>query len=160
LVTAIYPGSFDPFTNGHLDVATRSSKIFDKLIIAVYARPVKNLLFDIEERVELTRKSVTNLENVEVRSFDCLFVDYARQVGAEVMVRGLRMTADFEREFEIAMMNRYLDANLEMITMMSKLRYQFLSSSMVKEVAELNGNITDLVPEHVAEALREKARQR
>jgi pantetheine-phosphate adenylyltransferase len=160
LVTAIYPGSFDPFTNGHLDVATRSCRIFDKLIIAVYARPLKNLLFDTEERVELTRKSVTHLENVEVHAFDCLFVDYARQVGAEVMVRGLRMTADFEREFEIAMMNRYLDPNLEMITMMSKLRYQFLSSSMVKEVAELNGNITDLVPEHVAEALREKARQK
>lgn len=159
MVTAIYPGSFDPFTNGHLDVATRSCKIFDKLIIAVYARPLKNLLFNTEERVELTRKSVTHLENVEVHTFDCLFVDYARQVGAMVMVRGLRMTADFEREFEIAMMNRYLDPNLEMITMMSKLRYQFLSSSMVKEVAELDGNITDLVPEHVAEALREKARQ-
>ena len=160
MVTAIYPGSFDPFTNGHLDVATRSCKIFDKLIIAVYARPLKNLLFNTEERLELTRKSVTHLGNVEVHSFDCLFVDYARQVGAEVMVRGLRMTADFEREFEIAMMNRYLDPNLEMITMMSKLRYQFLSSSMVKEVAELDGNITDLVPEHVADALREKARQR
>jgi pantetheine-phosphate adenylyltransferase len=159
LVTAIYPGSFDPFTNGHLDVATRSSMIFDKLIIAVYARPLKNLLFNTEERVELTSKAVKHLENVEVHSFDCLVVDYARQVGAGVMVRGLRMTADFEREFEIAMMNRYLDANLEMITMMSKLRYQFLSSSMVKEVAELDGSITDLVPEHVAEALREKARK-
>ena len=159
MVTAIYPGSFDPFTNGHLDVATRSCRIFDNLIIAVYAHPLKNILFDTEERVELARKSVTHLPNVEVRHFDCLLVDYARQVGAEVMVRGLRMTADFEREFEVAMMNRYLDANLEMITMMSKLRYQFLSSSMVKEVAGLNGNISALVPEHVAEALRKKARE-
>lgn len=156
---AIYPGSFDPFTNGHLDVTQRSVKIFEKLVIAVFDRPNKKLLFSVEERVELIKKSVSHLPNVEVTPFSSLFVDFARQVGAQVMVRGLRMSADFEREFEMAMMNHYLDPTLELVTMMSSLRYQFLSSSLVKEVAALSGNIKNLVPEPVAEALREKFRQ-
>jgi len=158
LTLAIYPGSFDPFTNGHLDIAKRSADIFDKLVIAVFARPQKNLHFTVEERVDLVRKSVTHLPNIEVRPFNCLFVDFARELGAQVMVRGLRMSADFEREFEMAMMNHYLDPKLELVTMMSSLRYQFLSSSLVKEVAALSGNIADLVPEPVAEALRGSSR--
>jgi pantetheine-phosphate adenylyltransferase len=157
LVIAIYPGSFDPVTNGHLDIATRASKLFEKLIIAVYAHPAKNIMFPIEERVRLVRSAVENLPNVTVESFDTLFVDFARQCGASVMVRGLRMSADFDHEFEMAMMNRYLDPDLELVTMMASLRYQFLSSSLIKEASALSGKINNLVPECVAEALRQRS---
>ena len=158
MTIAIYPGSFDPITNGHLDIATRASRIFDKLIIAVYARPAKNLMFDIDKRVELAREAVADLPNVSAEPFDKLFVDFARDCGASVMVRGLRMSADFEREFEMAMMNRYLDPNLELVTMMTSLKYQFLSSSLIKEASELSGKIIDLVPPCVARALKERAK--
>ena len=151
-------GSFDPITNGHLDIATRASKIFDKLIIAVYAKPPKNLMFNIDDRVAMAREAVESLPNVTVEPFQKLFVEFARDCGASVMVRGLRMSADFEREFEMAMMNRYLDPSLELVTMMASLKYQFLSSSLIKEASELSGKIIDLVPPCVARALREKAK--
>ena len=158
MVIAIYPGTFDPITNGHLDITTRAAKLFDKLIIAIYDTPNKHLLFSTEERVELARKAIANLPNVEVKSFGGLTVNFARQMKAQVMVRGLRMTSDFEREFELAMMNKQLYPELELVTFMANLKYQFLSSSLLKEVADLSGNINELVPEHVAEALRSKSR--
>jgi len=158
LTIAIYPGTFDPITNGHLDIVTRAAKLFDKLIIAVYNTPNKHILFSTEERVELVRQAIANLPNVEVKSFGGLAVNFARQMQAQVMVRGLRMTSDFEREFELAMMNKQLYPELELVTFMANLKYQFLSSSLLKEVADLSGNINDLVPEHVAEALRSKSR--
>ena len=156
MTIAIYPGSFDPITNGHIDVIARASKLFEKIIIAVYETPDKHLFFTVEERVELARRAVANLSNVEVKSFHGLTIDFAKQVKAKVMVRGLRMSADFEREFEMAMMNKKLDPELELVCFMTSQDYQFLSSSLLKEVASLKGNISDLVPEHVAQAIRKK----
>ena len=156
MTIAIYPGSFDPITNGHLDIATRAARLFDKLIIAVYGTPDKNLLFSTEERVDLVRRTITNLPNVEVTSFARLTVDFAKSVGANVMVRGLRVSGDFEREFDLAMMNKNLSPDLELICFMANLKYQFLSSSLLKEAASLGGNIDNLVPEPVAAALRQK----
>ena len=156
MTIALYPGSFDPITNGHIDIATRVAKFFEKIIIGVYERPDKQFFFTTEERVDLARRAVANLPNVEVESFSGLTVDFAKQVKAKVMVRGLRMSADFEREFEMAMMNKKLRPDLELVCLMASQEYQFLSSSLLKEVASLGGNINDLVPQHVAEALRKK----
>lgn len=153
---AIYPGSFDPVTNGHLDIATRAAKIFEKLIVGVYDTPNKPILFTTEERVELMRQAIADLPNVEVQSFSGLTVDFARRVKAKAMVRGLRMSADFEREFDMAMMNKKLSPELELVCLMPRVEYQFLSSSLLKEVASLGGDIEDLVPKHVASALRKK----
>jgi len=156
LSIAIYPGSFDPITNGHLDIATRAAKIFDKLVIGVYETPNKPILFTTEERVELIRQAIAHLPNVEVESFGGLTVDFARKVKAQAMVRGLRMSADFEREFDMAMMNKKLYPELEFFCLMSRVEYQFLSSSLLKEAASLGGDVDDLVPKHVASALRKK----
>jgi len=156
LTIAIYPGSFDPITNGHIDIATRAAKLFEKVIIAVYGTPNKHLLFTVEERIDLARQAVANLSNVEVKAFRGLTVDFAKQVKAKVMVRGLRMSADFEREFEMAMMNKKLYPELELVCFMTSQEYQFLSSSLLKEVASLEGCISDLVPEHVAQAIKKK----
>ena len=156
MTIAIYPGTFDPITNGHLDIATRAAKLFEKLIIGVYDTPNKRLLFTTKERVELVRQAVAGLPNVEVEAFPELTVDFARKVGARVMVRGLRAGADFEREFEMAMLNKKLSPELELICLMSRLEYQFLSSSLLKETASLGGDVDDLVPQHVTEALRRK----
>ena len=160
MTIAIYPGSFDPITNGHLDIATRAAKLFERLIIAVYDTPNKDILFTTEERVELVRQAIANLPNVEVESFTGLAVEFAKRKKAEVMVRGLRMTSDFEREFELAMMNKQLDPELEIVAFMASLNYQFLSSSLLKEAAALSGNIDDLVPKPVAEALKRKGQSR
>ena len=156
MTVAIYPGSFDPITNGHLDIVTRAARLFEKVIIGVYERPNKHLLFTVEERVDLVRRTVVNLANVEVKSFSGLSIAFAKQVKAQAMIRGLRMSADFEREFEMAMMNQKLFPGLDMVCLMASQEYQFLSSSLLKEVACLEGNINDLVPEHVAKALRKK----
>ena len=156
MTIAIYPGTFDPITNGHLDIVSRAAGLFDKIIIGVYERSNKHLLFTNEERVALVKRAVANIPNVEVKSFRGLAVDFARREKAQVMIRGLRMNADFEREFEMALMNRKLAPDLDLFCLMASQEYQFLSSSLLKEVALLNGNITDLVPEHVAEALRKK----
>ena len=156
MTIAIYPGTFDPITNGHLDIVARAAKLFDKVIIAIYEYPSNQILFSTEERVELARKSITYLPNVEVESFSGLAVAFAKKKQAQVMVRGLRMTSDFEREFELAMMNKKLDPDLELVPFMANLKYQFLSSSLLKEVASLSGYINDLVPQHVAEALKKK----
>lgn len=160
MTIAIYPGSFDPITNGHLDIATRAAKLFERLIIAVYDTPNKDILFSTEERVALVRQAIANLPNVEVESFTGLAVEFAKRKKAEVMVRGLRMTSDFEREFELAMMNKQLDPELEIVAFMASLNYQFLSSSLLKEAAALSGNIDNLVPKPVAEALKRKGQSR
>ena len=156
MTVAIYPGSFDPITNGHLDIATRASKIFEKLIIGVFETPNKPILFSSQERVELIRKAVAHLPNVKVESFSGLTVNFARKVNAQTMVRGLRMSADFEREFDMAMMTKKLYPELEFVCLMSRMEYQFLSSSLLKEAASFGGDIHDLVPKHVAEALKKK----
>jgi pantetheine-phosphate adenylyltransferase len=156
LITAFYPGSFDPITNGHVDIATRASNLFDKVVIGVFATPDKRLLFSTEERVDLARRAVAHLKKVEVRSYSNITVDFAKEIGAKVMVRGLRMVGDFEWEFEFAMMNRLLSADLELVCFMASQQYQFLSASLIKEVSSLGGDISSLVPKHVVEALKKK----
>ena len=156
MTVAIYPGTFDPITNGHLDIATRAAKLFQKVIIGVYDIPAKSLLFTTEERVDLVKQSIVDLPNVEVGTYSGLTVDFAREVGAQTIVRGLRVGADFEREFEMALMNKKLSSDFELVCLMANFRYQFLSSSLLKEVASLGGYIDDLVPEPVAVALKQK----
>ena len=156
MTVAIYPGSFDPITNGHIDVAIRAAKFFTKLVVGVYEMPSKPVLFSLEERLEMARQALADLPNIEVRSFSGLSVDFARKVEAQAMVRGLRVSADFEREFDMAMMNKNLYPELELVCFMASPDYQFLRSSLLKEVAKLGGDIKNLVPEHVAQALRKK----
>jgi pantetheine-phosphate adenylyltransferase len=156
MTIAIYPGSFDPITNGHLDIATRASKLFDKLIIGVYDTPSKSLMFNTQERVELVSQSIAHLPNVEVRTFIGLTVDFARKMEARAIVRGLRAMTDFENEFQMAIMNKKLSPDCEVVCLMSSLKFQFLSASLLKEVANLGGDIDDLVPKPVLEALRKR----
>ncbi|MFC2014057.1 pantetheine-phosphate adenylyltransferase [Chloroflexota bacterium] len=156
MTIAIYPGSFDPITSGHLDVATRASKLFEKLIIGVYDTPSKHLVFTTDERVELVRQAIVHLPNVEVKPYSVLTIDFAKKEKAQAMVRGLRMAGDFEREFNMAMMNRKLYPELEIVCLMASVEYQFLSSSLLKEAASLGGHMKDLVPKHVAVALQKK----
>jgi pantetheine-phosphate adenylyltransferase len=158
LTTALYPGTFDPITNGHLDIVARAAAIFDELIVGIYDRPSKRLMFTTEERVSLARQAVKHLTNVRVQSYSGLTIEFARNAGVKVMVRGLRMSSDFEREFEMEMMNKKLAPDIELVCFMSSLQYQFLSSSLLKEVAELKGCLDELVPDHVANALRGKFR--
>ena len=160
MTIAIYPGSFDPITNGHLDIVIRASRLFDKVIVAVYGRPAKNIMFSTEERIDLIRQAVVNLPNVEVDSFVGLVVDYVKVKKAQTIVRGLRVGADFEREFEMALMNKKLSPDCELVCLMANLKYQFLSSSLLKEVASLGGFIDDLVPKAVAVALKERVRMK
>ena len=129
MTIAVYPGSFDPITNGHLDIVKRASSLFESLIVAVYDRPEKNLLFSVEERVELAQKACEDIPNVQVRSFTGLVVDFIHQMKADVMIRGLRANSDFEREFEMALMNRTLAPDIELVCLMTSPRYQFISSS-------------------------------
>jgi pantetheine-phosphate adenylyltransferase len=156
MTIAVYPGTFDPFTNGHLDVASRAARLFEKLIVGVYGTPEKKLMFELEERVALARSAVTSLPNVEVRPYHGLTVDFAHEAGAQVMVRGLRVSADFEFEFDLAMMTHKLSPDLEMVCLMANPQYQFLSASLLKEVARLGGKVDDWVPAAVARAVKKK----
>ena len=156
MTTAVYPGSFDPMTKGHLDIAERAAALFEKLTIAVYDLPAKNLLFNTEERVDLARRSVAHLPNVDVIAFSGLTVECARQLGARVLVRGLRAGQDFEREFEMALMNKKLAPDVESVFLMTNLLYQFVSASLSKEVVQLGGAALDLFPTPVAELLMAK----
>jgi pantetheine-phosphate adenylyltransferase len=154
--TAIYPGSFDPITNGHLDVVQRAAKLFDRVVVAVARSESKHPLFSLEERVELVRQSVRGIPHVEADAFDCLLVDYVRQQSAQVVLRGLRAVSDFEFEFQMALMNRSLNENFETIFMMPKDTYTFLSSRIVKEIARLGGDVSGFVPEHVRTTMLSK----
>ncbi len=156
MTVAIYPGAFDPITNGHLDIAARAARLFQKVVIGVFDTPAKNLLFTTEERVNMVRQSIVGLPNVDVEPFASLTVDFARKVGAETIVRGLRIGADFEREFEMALMNKNLAPDCELVCLITNPKYQYLSSSLLKEVASLGGRINDLVPKPVAVALKKK----
>ncbi|MHB8104515.1 MAG: pantetheine-phosphate adenylyltransferase [Dehalococcoidales bacterium] len=156
MIIALYPGSFDPITNGHIDIATRASKLFDKTIIGIFATPEKNLMFSLEERVEMAKKATAHLAKVEVVPYPNITVEFAKEIKAQVLVRGLRMIGDFEWEFEMAMMNQMLSPGLETVCFMASQEYQFLSASLIKEVASLGGDISKLVPKHVAAALKKK----
>ena len=155
-VIAIYPGSFDPPTNGHLDLIERGSKIFDLLIVAILGNPEKNPLFTIQERVEMLRDVTQHCSNVEVETFNGLLVDYAVRRQARVILRGIRAISDYEYEMQMALMNRKLDPNLETVFMMPAVAYTFLSSRLVREVCQLGGDIRSLVPPAVEERLRAK----
>jgi len=154
VTVAIYPGTFDPITNGHLDIAVRAARLFEKVVIGVYDTPAKDLMFTTAERVDLAVQSVQGADNIEVCAFKSLTVDFAAKVGAKAIVRGLRIGADFEYEREMALMNNKLSPDIELVCLMASLKYQYLSSSRLKEVARLRGNIFDLVPEPVAKALK------
>src|SRR5215468_144652 len=154
--TAIYPGSFDPLTNGHLDVIQRATKLFDRVIVAVAKSESKNPLFTLEERVDLVAEAVRHLPNVEPDSFDGLLVEYVEKRSAQAVIRGLRAVSDFEFEFQLALMNRKLNERIETIFMMPKDTYTFLSSRIVKEIASLGGEVTAFVPAHVRAALTAK----
>ena len=154
--TAIYPGTFDPVTKGHIDLIERASTLFKRVIVAVAVNPSKAPLFDIEERVALVRQVTGKLTNIEVCGFDSLLVHFAREQDAGVLLRGLRAVSDFEYEFQLAGMNRKLSPDLETIFLMPAEKYTYISSSLVKEVAKLNGDVTDFVPDIVKQALAKK----
>ncbi|MFD0680199.1 MULTISPECIES: pantetheine-phosphate adenylyltransferase [unclassified Paenibacillus] len=153
---AVYPGSFDPVTNGHLDIIRRSAKVFDKLIVAVLNNTSKNPLFTVEERTELLRKVTSDLPNVEIDSFRDLLINYMKDKNAHLIVRGLRAVSDFEYELQMASTNQKLDENIETFFMTSTPMYSYLSSSIVKEVARFHGPVGDLVPVEVEKALHGK----
>jgi len=154
--TALFPGTFDPFTNGHLDLTRRAARLFDRVIVAVAPSPAKGTLFELDERVAMIHSAVKPLRNVEVVTFSDLVVDCARRLGAQVMIRGLRAVSDFEYEFQMALMNRNLSPGLEVVFLMPSQQYTYLNSTLVKEVARLGGRITGLVPVVVEERLRVK----
>jgi pantetheine-phosphate adenylyltransferase len=158
--TAIYPGSFDPITMGHVDIVTRASRMFERIIMAVVGNPAKTAYLSLEERVQLARESVQALPNVVVESFEGLTVDLARSHDATIIIRGLRAMSDFENEFAMSQMNKRLCPDVETIFMMAGLDYQFLSSSMAKEVASFGGNVEGLVPENARFALAHKGVRR
>jgi pantetheine-phosphate adenylyltransferase len=157
--TAIYPGSFDPITNGHIDIARRAAAIFDEVVLAVYDTPAKSLVFSTPERVEMAKRAVAAIPRVRVEAFSGLTVDYARTVGARAIVRGLRAVSDFEVETQMALMNRKLAPEIEVVLLITSIQYSFLSASLIKEVIKLGGPASDLVPDFVADALRRKFAQ-
>ncbi len=153
---AVYPGSFDPITNGHLDIVERSSEMFDTIIIAVFANPRKEPLLTVEERLDLIREVTRHLPNVQVDSFEGLLSDYARQRSAKVIIRGLRAVSDFEYEFQMSLMNKKLNPNVETIFMTSSSKNIYVSSTIIKEVSALGGAVSGLVPRAVENRLVEK----
>ena len=155
-VNAIYPGTFDPPTNGHLDLITRGSRIFSHLTVAILINPVKNPLFTVEERVEMLTEATTPLSNVSVATFDGLMVDFAKRQGAAAVLRGIRAISDYEHEFQMALMNRRLAPEIETVFLQPAGRYSFVSSRMVKEVFSFGGDITGLVPPNVLKRLRQR----
>ncbi len=157
---AVYPGSFDPPTNGHCDIIKRSSKLFDKLIVAVAENPAKKYFFSVEERIAMLREIVREYDNIEVTHFEGLLVEYADTIGAVTIIRGLRALSDFEYEFELALMNRHLNSNVDTIFMMTDEHYSFIRSSLVREVARLGGDISDKVPPVVERYLKERFSQK
>jgi len=155
-VLAIYPGSFDPVTNGHLDLIERGAKIFDRLVVSILRNFEKEPLFTVEERVEMLREVTLPWPNVEVDVFSGLLVEYARLRQANVILRGIRAVSDYEYELQMALMNRKLNPQVETVFMMPSVKYSYLSSRLVREIAQLGGSITDLVPPVVEERLRSK----
>jgi len=156
---ALYPGTFDPIHLGHVDIASRSAAIFDELVVAIYDRPAKSLLFTTEERVALAREALKGLPNVQVMAYSGLTVAFARQVGAQIIVRGLRVISDFEWEYQMALTNRQLAPEIEFVCLMTRQEHAFLSSSIVKEVALLGGDVTQMAPPNVVVVLEEKRRK-
>ena len=156
---AIYPGSFDPVTNGHLDIVERGLRLFDKIIVAILHNPGKRTLFNVAERLDMLRIALAELDNVEVDAFDGLLVDYANRCGAQAILRGMRAVSDFEYEFQLALMNRKLNREVQTVFLMTGLRWIFTSSSIIKEAAKFGGDIADMVPPVVNRRITEKLAQ-
>jgi pantetheine-phosphate adenylyltransferase len=153
-VTAIYPGTFDPVTNGHTDLVARAARVFDQVVVAIADSPQKTPLFSLEDRITMARNDLRGLDNVSVVGFDNLLIEFAREMGANVLVRGLRAVSDFEYEFQLASMNRHLDENIETMFMTPDENYSFISSSLVKEIARLGGDVSSFVSAEVQQALK------
>lgn len=154
--TAVYPGTFDPITNGHLDILERAVNLFDRVIIAIAVENYKNTLFNLEERRQLVEAACKHLPRTEVRTFDGLLMEFVEAMDAQAIIRGLRAVSDFEYEMQMAMMNKRLNSDVETVFLMSATKYSFLSSSIIKQVALLDGSVKGLVPVEVEEALKEK----
>ena len=153
---AVYPGTFDPITNGHTDLVSRAARVFPKVIIAIAESPHKKPLFDLEERISLSKNQMAHLENVEVVGFSNLLVEFVQQIGASVIIRGLRAVSDFEYEFQLASMNRHLAPAVETLFLTPDEDYSFISSSLVKEIARLNGDVSEFVCEEVQQSMRKR----
>jgi pantetheine-phosphate adenylyltransferase len=154
--TAIFPGGFDPVTNGHLDLVTRTAKLFDEVIVAVIRGREKSAMFNCEQRVDMFKEAVDSLDNVRVEAFNELSVEFARKRGAIAIVRGIRAVTDFEAEFDMALMNKQMAPELESVYLMANQRFLYVSASRIREVSQLGYDVRDLVPAHVAAAIREK----
>ena len=152
--SALYPGTFDPITRGHMDIAERAAKLFDRVVVGVYDTPNKSLLFDTKARVDLAHEALAHVHNVEVRSYSGLTVEFAAELGACAVVRGLRAYSDFENELQMAHQNRRMRPELETICLMTSLEYSFLSSTLLKDIARYGGEVSTLVPQNVERALR------
>ncbi|MBI5896024.1 MAG: pantetheine-phosphate adenylyltransferase [Desulfobacterales bacterium] len=153
---AVYPGSFDPVTYGHIDIVQRGIKLFDRIIVAILNNPAKNALFPVEERLEMLRESMADIPGLTFDSFDGLLVDYANNHGAQAILRGMRAVSDFEHEFQLALMNRKLNRDVETVFLMTGMRWFFTSSSIIKEAALFGGDISDMVPPNVYQRVRDK----
>jgi len=153
---AIYPGSFDPVTNGHLDILERGLYIFDHVIMAILINPSKKALFSLEERVDMLKETTKDIDNVEIGTFDGLLVDYAKERNAVAILRGMRAVSDFEYEFQLALMNRRLNRDIQTVFLMTGLRWIYTSSSIIKEAAKFDGDITGLVPPIIQDRIKEK----
>ena len=153
---AIYPGSFDPVTNGHIDMAKRALKLFDRIIIAILHNPCKQSLFTVQERLEMLDESMSGIDNIDFDTFDGLLVDYAHKRNANAVLRGMRAVSDFEYEFQLALMNRKLNREVETVFLMTGLRWIFTSSSIIKEAARFGGDVSDMVPPGVYQRLKSK----
>jgi pantetheine-phosphate adenylyltransferase len=156
LLTAVYPGRFDPVTNGHVDITQRAASLFKRVVVAVYELPPQGALFTTEERVAMFAEAVTHLKNVEVRPFSGLVVDFARREGARVLVRGIRAVTDFEAELDMALMNKKMAPEIESVYLMASLEHLYISGHRIREVASLGYDVGELVPPHVREALESK----
>ncbi len=154
--TAVYPGTFDPITNGHIDLVARAARVFTKVIVAIAESPHKQPLLSLDDRILLSRNELSGLKNVEVLGFSNLLVEFVQQVGAGVLIRGLRAVSDFEYEFQLASMNRHLAPNVETLFLTPDDEYGFISSSLVKEIARLDGDVSEFVSEEVRQAMRRR----
>lgn len=156
MVRALFPGTFDPIHYGHIDIATRATRLFDEVVMAVYDKPLKSLMFTPEERMSLVSEAFKDNKKIEITGYSSLTVEFARQIGAQVIVRGLRVFSDFEFEFRMALANHRLAEDIEVVALITAEEHTFLSSTTVKEIAMLNGDVSSMVPPHVEKAFKEK----